>query len=131
MKRRKFITLLGGAAAWPLASRAQQSRRIPRVAVLMATAESDPEIKARVNAFRQRLEELGWTDGRNIRIEYRFAAGDATRLQSYAAELVGLAPDVIFLSSPPTLRIVGSRLGPSRSCLWELLIPWALDLWKA
>jgi hypothetical protein len=89
MRRREFITLLGGAmAAWSLAARAQQSGRIPRVAVLMATAESDPEIKARVNAFRQGLDELGWTDGRNIRIEYRFAAGDATQLQAYAAELV-------------------------------------------
>ena len=107
MKRREFISLLGGAAAtWPLVARAQQSGRMPRVAVLMATAESDPEIKARVHAFRQRLQELGWTDGRNIRIDYRFAAGDPTRLQAYAAELVGLAPDVIFLSSPPTLRVV-------------------------
>jgi putative tryptophan/tyrosine transport system substrate-binding protein len=106
VKRREFIALLGGTAAWPRAARAQQSGRMPRVAVLMATAESDPEIKARVNAFRQRLQELGWTDGRNIRIDYRFAAGDPTRLQAYAAELVGLAPDVIFLSSPPTLRVV-------------------------
>jgi putative ABC transport system substrate-binding protein len=106
MKRREFIAFIGGAAAWPLAARAQQSGRIRRLGVLMGTAESDPEIQARVNAFRQRLQELGWTDGRNIRIDYRFAAGDPIRLRAYAAELVGLAPDVMFVSSPPTLRVL-------------------------
>jgi ABC-type uncharacterized transport system substrate-binding protein len=94
MKRRAFITLLGGAAATcPLAARAQQRRRI---GVLMADAESDSEQQAMVSAFVQRLTDLGWTDGRNISIEYRWAAGDANRLRAYAAELAGLKPDVIF-----------------------------------
>jgi putative ABC transport system substrate-binding protein len=94
MNRRELIALLGGAAAtWPLAARAQQPRRI---GVLMADAESDSEQQAMVSAFVQRLTDLGWTDGRNISIEYRWAAGDVNRLRAHAAELAGLKPDVIF-----------------------------------
>jgi putative ABC transport system substrate-binding protein len=89
MRRREFIKTIGcgAVAALPLAALAEQSARIRRVGVLLATAENDPEIQARVNAFRQRLQELGWTDGRNIRVDYRFAAGDLDRLRTYAAEL--------------------------------------------
>ena len=95
MNRREFITLLGGAAAWPLAARAQQPQRMPRVGVLMGVAEADPEGQARIAAFRQGLTDLGWADGRNLHIEYRWAAGDADRIRAYTAELVVLAPDVL------------------------------------
>jgi ABC-type uncharacterized transport system substrate-binding protein len=96
VKRREFITLLGGAAvAWPLAARGQQGERIRRIGVLHSLASDDPEGQARLTAFVQGLQELGWTDGRNVRIDYRWAAGDAERARRYAAELVALAPDVI------------------------------------
>jgi hypothetical protein len=96
MKRREFITLLGGAAAaWPLAARAQQGERIRRVGVLSATGMDDHENKVRLAAFQQRLQQLGWTDGHNVRIDYRFAAANLENYRNYAAELVALAPDVI------------------------------------
>jgi putative tryptophan/tyrosine transport system substrate-binding protein len=96
LKRRGFIMLLGGAAAaWPLAARAQQGERMRRVGVLMHLAADDPEGQARIAAFTQGLQELRWTIGRNVRIDYRWAAGDAERGRKYAAELVALAPDVI------------------------------------
>src|SRR5262249_8919078 len=96
MKRREFITLLGGAAvAWPLAARAQQPDRKRRIGVLMTLAADDPEGQARLTAFVQGLQEFGWTDSRNVQIDYRWPAGDAERIRRYAAELVALAPDVI------------------------------------
>jgi putative tryptophan/tyrosine transport system substrate-binding protein len=96
LRRRDFITLLGGAAAfWPLAARAQQGERVRRIGVLMNTVADDPEGKARNAAFERGLQELGWTDGRNVRIDYRWGAGDADRIRRYAAELVSLSPDVI------------------------------------
>ena len=96
MKRRAFITLLGGAtAAWPLAARAQQSERVRRIGVLMSTAADDPETQARVVAFAQELQRLGWTDGRNVRLDIRWPAGDIWRIRQYAAEFAALAPDVI------------------------------------
>jgi putative tryptophan/tyrosine transport system substrate-binding protein len=99
MKRREFITLLGGAtASWPIAARAQQSDRMRRIGVLMALASDDPEGQARLVAFVQGLQESGWTDGRNVRIDTRWAAGDADRFRRYAAELAALAPDVILAS---------------------------------
>jgi len=98
MNRRSFITLLGGAAAtWPLAARAQQRERMRRVGVLVSLlAADDPEWQARHNAFVQGLQERGWSDGRNVRLEYRWGLGDPDRLRKYAAELVALAPDVMF-----------------------------------
>jgi putative ABC transport system substrate-binding protein len=96
LRRRDLITLLGGAAAWPLAARAQQGMR--RIGVLMALASDDPLGGARLVAFVQGLQELGWTDGRNVRIDTRWAAGDADRFRKYAAELIALAPDVILAS---------------------------------
>jgi putative ABC transport system substrate-binding protein len=96
MRRREFLTLLGGAAvAWPRAAYAQQADRMRRVGVLLNRAADDPEEQARVAAFLQQLQELGWTDGRNVRVDYRWAAADANRSRTYAAELVALAPDVI------------------------------------
>jgi putative tryptophan/tyrosine transport system substrate-binding protein len=100
VQRREFITLLGGAAvAWPRATRAQQADRIRHVGVLESRTADDPEGKVRVAVFAQGLRELGWTDGRNMRIDYRWAAADADRYRTYAAELVALAPDVILASS--------------------------------
>ena len=102
MKRRAFITLLGGAAAaWPLAAGAQQRERMRRIGLLQGLAESDPETLARTVAFRQALDALGWTEGRNIRIDYRFAGADPARVQAYAAELVDAAPDLIVAVSTP------------------------------
>jgi putative ABC transport system substrate-binding protein len=96
MIRRAFITLLGGAAvAWLGAAGAQQGERMRRIGVLMGQAEDDPEAQARVAAFQQSLQRLGWSDGRNVRIDSRWAAGDADRTRRYAAELIALAPDVI------------------------------------
>jgi putative tryptophan/tyrosine transport system substrate-binding protein len=98
-RRREFITLLGGATVtWPLAARAQQVDRMRRIGVLMALAADDPAGQARLIAFVQALQELGWTDGRNVQIDTRWAAGDAERFRKYAAELVAVAPDVILAS---------------------------------
>jgi len=99
LKRREFITLLGAAAAWPLAARAQQGERMRRIGVLMSLAADDPETLARVTAFVQRLQQLGWTVGRNVQIDYRWATGDAKDFREYAAELVALAPDIILAVS--------------------------------
>jgi putative tryptophan/tyrosine transport system substrate-binding protein len=95
MKRRELIAGLGGAAAWPLAARAQQSDRIRHIAVLMSDNENDPLAKARISAFAQALGDLGWTDGRNVRIELRWGGGDINRIRALAQELVGLQPDII------------------------------------
>jgi putative tryptophan/tyrosine transport system substrate-binding protein len=100
MKRREFITLLGGAAARPLAASAQQSDQVRRIGTLLALAEDDPETKARLAAFRQGLEKRGWSEGRNVRIDYRFAP-DSAQVQVLAKELVALQPDVILAQSTP------------------------------
>jgi ABC-type uncharacterized transport system substrate-binding protein len=107
--RREFIALLGGATAWPLAARAQQGERIRRIGVLHSLAAGDTEGQARLTAFVQGLQELGWTDGRNVRIDYRWTAGDPEHARRYAAELVALAPDVILAhggSVVPSLLVV-------------------------
>ena len=99
MQRRQFITLLGGAVTWPLAAGAQQDQRVRRLGVLSALAEDDPESVARRPAFEQALKALGWTNGSNLRVDYRWgAADDPDRARKYAAELVALAPDVILMS---------------------------------
>ena len=99
MRRREFITLLGGAAvAWPLAARAQQPTRRRRIGVLMNLAIEDPESQLRVSAFSQGLQVLDWVVGRNVDVDYRWAAGEADRFQKFAAELVALRPDVILAS---------------------------------
>jgi putative ABC transport system substrate-binding protein len=105
IERRKFLaTLLGGAAAaWPLAARAQQTERVRRVAFLHALPEGDPEARARVTAFRQELETLGWKEGRNIEIVHRFSGADVARIQAYVTELVSAAPDLIVASSTPVI----------------------------
>ena len=113
MKRRKFITLLGGAAvAWPLAARAQQNEQKRRIGILMGLAADDPEAQDRTAAFVQGLQQLGWTDGRNLQIDYRRGAGDADPTRRYAAELVALAPDVILASGG---TVVGALLQVTRT----------------
>jgi putative ABC transport system substrate-binding protein len=102
MKRREFITLLGGATAWPLVARAQQPVGMRRIGVLMAYAESDPEGQAFVTVFQEGLQKLGWTEGRNIQIDYRWASGDVESMQRLAKELVALQPDVILSHSTTT-----------------------------
>src|SRR5262249_11235660 len=103
MKRREFITLLGGAAAaWPLAARAQQGERMRRIGVLLASTADDPEYKPRMKAFEQALGLLGWTDGRNARIDIRWAGTNAEDVRKHAVELVALAPDVILAGSGTT-----------------------------
>ena len=104
IRRREFITLLGGAAAWPLAARAQQGERVRRIGVLMNLAADDAEGQARIAAFVQALQRLGWSDGRNVRIDYRWAAGDAGRFHKYAEELLALLPDVILASATPSVQ---------------------------
>jgi putative tryptophan/tyrosine transport system substrate-binding protein len=96
MRRRNFITLLGGAAAWPIAARAQQPQRVRRIGVFMPGVADDLEFQAFNAAFLQRLAELGWIVGRNVRIEYRWGAGDTERYRTIAAGLVALAPDIVF-----------------------------------
>jgi putative tryptophan/tyrosine transport system substrate-binding protein len=113
VKRREFITLIGGAAAWPLAARAQQpSERVRRIGVLMSAVESDPRALENITAFAQGLAELGWTVGRNVRIEYRWGAGDLDRFRRYAAELVALSPDVVVATAG---SIVGAFQQASRT----------------
>ena len=105
MKRRDFMTLLGGAAAaWPLVARAQQPERTRRVGVLMNLTADDPEAPGRVAAFAQGLGELGWTIGRNVRIDYRWGANDPDRGRRYADELIALVPDVILASGSTAVR---------------------------
>jgi ABC-type uncharacterized transport system substrate-binding protein len=102
MRRREFITLLGGAAvSWPLAARAQQRDGMRRVGVLSSLAADDPETQARHAAFLQGLQEWGWATGRNVQIDYRWGAGDPDRFRKYAVELVALAPDVILATGTP------------------------------
>jgi ABC-type uncharacterized transport system substrate-binding protein len=102
MRRREFMMLLGGAAAWPLAARAQQAERVRRIGLLIGVAD-DQEGQARVTALKQGLQELGWTDG-NIQIETRFGGGDTGRIKSHAAELVALAPDLVVGNTTPVIR---------------------------
>src|SRR3954454_19045573 len=99
--RRKFVTLVGGAAAWPLAARAQQPDRIRQIGVLMGTSESDANQKSLVEAFTRSLANLGWKEGVNIRIERRWAEGELARLRTQAAELARIAPDALFAQGTP------------------------------
>src|ERR1700757_987189 len=103
MRRRQFITLLGSAAAWPLAARAQQAAGIRRVGMLINLSETDLEAQRLVTAFREGLTQLGWVDGRNLRIDYRWAAGDVGRIRAFAKELVELSPDIIVGYATPSV----------------------------
>src|SRR4051794_31010669 len=104
MKRREFIRMLGGAAAWPVAARARQRDRVRRIGVLMDTAANNTEGHERFAAFRQVLRERGWVEGRNIQIDVRWPVGDMVRAQAYAKELVAFAPDAIFAIANAQIR---------------------------
>jgi putative ABC transport system substrate-binding protein len=101
LRRREFLTLLGGATAWPIAARAQEGDRVRRIGVLMGGDENDPEQKRRYSAFTQALADLGWTDGRNLRTDLRWGGGEISRIRTLTQELVGLQPDIILTSSTP------------------------------
>ena len=101
MNRREFIPLLGGAAAWPLAARAQQADQVPAIGMLMGYAEDDPETQARLAGFREGLGQLGWIEGRNVRIDYRFAPWGPGQAQAFAKELIALRPNVLVGVSAP------------------------------
>src|SRR5689334_14665921 len=103
MRRREFISLLGGAATWPLAARGQEPQRIRRIGVLSSFAESNPEARGYA-AFQQTLERLGWRDGVNVRIDYRWSGANAERARAYAIELMSLKPDVFLVSTALALQ---------------------------
>jgi len=106
IQRRDFITLLGGAAAWPLAARAQQRDRVRRIGYLWPLDENDPVAKTSLSAFIQALAGLGWIDGRNVRMDLRWAGGDANRIRALAQEFVGLKPDIIFTSGTAATAVL-------------------------
>ena len=123
MKRRQFITLLGGAAAaWPIVAPAQQGERMRLVCILEAISQETPGSKTRYAAFLEGLQQLGWTPGRNVHIEVRYAEGDEVALRKYAAELIALAPDVLVagggFAAEVTLKL-GHRWWPSRAATRE------------
>ena len=126
LKRREFVTLAGAAVAWPFAARAQQPTR--RIGMLIGYAENDPEIQARLAAFRQALEGNGWKEGGSLRIDYRFAAASPDQAQVYAKELVALQPDVLVGNSTPATAALCRRRGLSQSCSWACPIQWAAIL---
>jgi putative ABC transport system substrate-binding protein len=110
MKRRKFITLIGGAAAvWPFVALAQQRDRMLRIGVLMGYAENDAEAKSWVTGLVEALKKLGWIEGSNVQIDYRWASGNVERLRSYAGELLGLKPDLILAGSTPALAAISQQ----------------------
>jgi putative ABC transport system substrate-binding protein len=114
--RRKFLATLGGAAAaWPLAARAQQRERMRRIGLLMGGAESDPVNQTRLAAFLDGLQQLGWTDDRNVRIDIRWPAASADRNRTDAAELVGLMPDVILASASASVAALQQASRSTRS----------------
>jgi putative ABC transport system substrate-binding protein len=106
VKRREFIAGAAGVVAWPLAARAQQADRVRWIGVLLSGDENDPVYKSRVAAFTQALADLGWTEGRNVRIDTRWARGDINRIRALAQELVGLQPDVILTNGTPATSSV-------------------------
>src|SRR5262249_25272073 len=111
IKRREFITLLGGAgAAWPLAARAQQGERMRRVGVVMGYAETDTAAQAQVTALRQGLQKLGWEEGRNIRIDVRFPGTDAGRARAILMELISLTPDVLVSNTNLVTEVVQAEV---------------------
>jgi putative ABC transport system substrate-binding protein len=122
MRRREFITLLGGAAAWPLGARGQQSERVWRIGVLLPATADDPEFQARVAAFHQGLQQSGWTIGRNVRIDTRWATANAADIRKHSVELAALAPDVILAHGTST---VGPLLQATRTV--PIVFPLAVD----
>ena len=118
LRRREFIAGLGGAAAWPLAARAQQGDRLRRIGLLVPGDENDPLRKSFVSVFTQALADLGWTDGRNLRLDLRRYGDDINRIRALVQELVGLQPDIIVTGTTPRPLLFNGRRGRSRSFLW-------------
>ena len=116
LSRREFITLLGGAAAWPIAARAQQDGRVRRIGVLMNAAATNTEYQSYLAAFTQGLRQSGWTEGQNLRVDVRWNAADAGLARIYAAQLIGLMPDVILAVSTINLTVISRPPAPCRSC---------------
>jgi putative ABC transport system substrate-binding protein len=116
MRRREFLGVLSGAAAaWPLSTLAQQPERVRRIGVLSGATKDTPDLQVRLAAFQQVLQQLGWTDGRNVRIDYRWGAGSADNIRRYAAELVALTPDVILATGPTVEQVLqATRTVPIR-----------------
>ena len=110
MRRRHFMALLGSAATWPLAARAQQAERMRRIGVLMPLGANDPEGQAYSAAFLEGLRQAGWNGGRNVQVDYRWSAGN-TEIRKYAAELAALTPDVILATGPAAVA-AGARCKP-------------------
>ena len=126
MKRREFITLLGGAAAaWPMAARAEQRGAMRRIAIFVPATADDQEYRARVVAFLQGMQELGWTDDRNLRIEYRWGAGDPALSLRYAEELVALAPDAILANGSQTVAPLRQLTRSVPIVFVGIVDPWA------
>src|SRR5262249_25989351 len=124
MKRREFLLLVGGAAAaWPLVARAQQREPVRHIGVLMGGAENDPENRARLAAFLDGLQRLGWTEGRNVRIDIRWPAASADRNRRHAAELVGLAPDVILASASASVAALQQASRSARIVFANVIEP--------
>jgi putative tryptophan/tyrosine transport system substrate-binding protein len=120
MRRREFIALVGSVtAAWPLAALAQQLTGIRRLGVLLNLSENDAEAQRLLKAFREGLAQLGWTDGRNLRIDYRWAGGDVGRIRTFAKELVELSPDIMVGYATPRWRHCNRRPAPSPSCSYR------------
>jgi putative tryptophan/tyrosine transport system substrate-binding protein len=122
MKRREFIAGLGAASAWPVVARAQQGERVRRIGVLIPFEENDPLAKTYVSAFIQALAGFGWTDGRNVRIDLRWAGGDINRFQTLAQELVSLQPDIIVTRGSTAATVVlqrETRTIPSPAASWR------------
>ena len=117
MRRRDFITLAGGAAAWPLAARAQQTNQVRRIGVLMGYGSTDPEGQALLAEFTRHLAELGWAEGRNVRIEARWGGSNVDLLHTLAKELIGLQPDVLLASSTPSALTEASKLRCRAGCI--------------
>ena len=128
VRRRGFIAVLGGAAAWPLAGHAQQPERLRRIGVLSSFAENDPAVRESMTAFAPTLQSLGWVEGKNLRIDYRFAAGDPTLFKTYAAELVGRRRTQFSQPACRRSQLYNSRRARYRSfsCLRTIPLGWAL-----
>src|SRR5262245_66505365 len=129
MRRRDFITLLGGAVICPFAARAEKNDGVRRVGVIMGFAENDEVWQAYLASFRQGLQEVGWTDGRNIRFDYRFPGDSEERMRAMAEEVVGLRPDVIFVSTNSVVSATLKRRAPFRSSSPGCPIRSEADLW--
>jgi putative tryptophan/tyrosine transport system substrate-binding protein len=127
LKRREFIMLLGGAGAWPIAARAQQPGRVPTVGVLvgLASTAEDPVAVESLRPFKDQMQKVGWIDGKNIHLVYRFGGGNLAKIEASAAELVALSPDLIYAHGLPATRAVHQKTSAIPIVLRKLLIPWA------